>query len=307
MSKKTSIGGQALIEGIMMKGPDKTCIAVRKPDGEIELEYMKEKHLKDKYAFFGLPVIRGVVAFIESMISGYKALMISAEKSGFDDEESKEDGNKLFGVLMVVASVLGVAIALTLFMWAPARIFDLLKYAVGEGIAPLRSLFEGTLKILIFVAYVYFVSKTKDIKRVFMYHGAEHKTIFCYECGGDLTPEKAKNFKRFHPRCGTSFLILMLLVSIIVNGIIANLFPAITLNRILWVAIKILLVPLICGLGYELIKICGKYDNLLTRIISAPGMWLQRLTTKEPDDDMLEVAIAALEAVIPEDSEKDNW
>ena len=307
MSKKTSIGGQALIEGIMMKGPDKTCIAVRKPDGEIELEYMKEKHLKDKYAFFGLPVIRGVVAFIESMISGYKALMISAEKSGFDDEESKEDGNKPFGVLMVVASVLGVAIALTLFMWAPARIFDLLKYAVGEGIAPLRSVFEGTLKILIFVAYIYFVSKTKDIKRVFMYHGAEHKTIFCYECGGDLTPEKAKNFKRFHPRCGTSFLILMLLVSIIVNGIIANLFPAITLNRILWVAIKILLVPLICGLGYELIKICGKYDNLLTRIISAPGMWLQRLTTKEPDDDMLEVAIAALEAVIPEDSEKDNW
>ncbi len=335
MSKKTSIGGQALIEGIMMKGPERTVIAVRTPEKNIDLEDVQEKHLKDKYKFFGLPVIRGIVAFAESMLMGYKALMISADKSGMSDLEEEEkqkkkrkkqegkvaleetasepDQNKkensiLMGAVMVVGSVLGVALSVFLFMYIPALIFDGINYFSGEKLSEtLRPLFEGVLKICIFVGYVAAVSMMKDIKRVFMYHGAEHKSIFCYEKGLALTVENVKLQKRFHPRCGTSFLILMLVVGILINLLIVTLFPTVTNFRILWVVVKVLMLPFICGLGYELIRICGRYDNWITKIISAPGMWVQRLTTKEPEDDMLEVAIAALTAVIPEDAEKDRW
>lgn len=361
--KATTIGGQALIEGIMMKGPGKTAIAVRLPDGGISVEYMAEKRIRDKYKILGWPVIRGAVTFVESMISGYKALMYSADKSGFSDlEEEKpapesyalpvlsaeadggsagipadgEDGsetpaalatapadakpdekasaekkeekeNKFFTLLMSVAMVLGVALALVLFMWLPATLFNLFNKGMGGGLDNWRSLFEGSLKMLIFIGYIAAVSLMKDIKRVFMYHGAEHKTIFCYEGGQELTVENVRGQRRFHPRCGTSFMILMLIVSILISAIVSISIPAVTKITAVWVLIKLLLLPVICGVGYELIRVCGRHNNLITRIISAPGMWLQRLTTKEPDDSMIEVAIASLNAVIPENPDEDRW
>ncbi|MBO5106670.1 MAG: DUF1385 domain-containing protein [Clostridia bacterium] len=347
--KKISIGGQALIEGIMMKSPEKTAMAVRTPDKSIDIEYIEEKHIKDKLPFLGWPVLRGVVNFIESMILGYKTLMMSADKSGMTDLEEAEEKEKkrireekkrqkliakgkispdeaemqsaegednssaddkksnsaLITVIMVLGVILGVALALFLFMWLPTAIFNGLNHLFSGAINDkFRPLIEGVLKISIFVGYVALTSLTKDIKRVFMYHGAEHKTIFCLENELELNVENVKKQSRFHPRCGTSFMILMLVVGILINLIIVTLFPEITGLTIIWVLIKILMVPLICGIGYELIRFCGKHNNLLTRIISAPGMWVQRLTTKEPEEDMIEVAIAAIEAVLPEDPEK---
>ncbi len=310
--KYTSIGGQALIEGIMMRGPEKTAMAVRLPDGSIDISFLDFKPLKEKYKILGLPIIRGVVGFIESMVQGYKALMISADKSGFTDLEEEEkpkektDDNKTSvatGVLMGVASVLAVALSVFLFMYLPALAFDGLNYITKGAVNGLAPLFEGIIRIIILVIYMLLVSRMKDIKRVFSYHGAEHKTIFCYESGEELTVENVRKNKRFHPRCGTSFLILMVLVSIVVSFTISFLFPTLRDITILWVAVKLLTIPLICGLGYELIKACGRYDNTLTRIISAPGMWLQRITTAEPDDGMIEIAIAALNEVKPEVAE----
>lgn len=342
--KKVSIGGQALIEGIMMKSPEKTAMAVRTPDKKIDIEYIEEKHIKDKLPFLGWPIIRGIVSFIESMILGYKTLMMSADKSGMTDLEEAEDFEKkrikaekkrakliakgklpasaaetpvelpekdskvekfLITAVMMIGVVLGIALALFLFMWLPTVVFNGINFITGNNLPnSLRPFIEGVLKISIFVGYVALVALTKDIKRVFMYHGAEHKTIFCLENEQQLTVENVRKQSRFHPRCGTSFMILMLVVGILINLIIVTLFPSITELVLVWVLIKILMVPFVCGLGYELIKICGKYDNIITRIISAPGMWVQRLTTKEPDDDMIEIAIAAIEAVLPEDPEK---
>lgn len=333
--KKISIGGQALIEGIMMKSPQKTAVAVRTPSGEIDIEYIKEKHVKDKIPFLGWPVLRGVVAFIESMMLGYKALMMSAEKSGLTDLEEQEEKAKaeaklekkrqkalkkgkefkepkesatsklLVTVVMAVGMVLGVGLAVVLFMWLPTFVFNGIKALSNGAVTDVfRPLVEGVLKISIFVGYIALVSLTKDIKRVFMYHGAEHKTIFCLEQGKELTVENVKTESRFHPRCGTSFMILMLIVGILISLLIVTLFPSVTNYTALWVAIKILMVPFICGLGYELIKICGKYNNFITRIIAAPGMWVQRLTTKEPEDDMIEVAIASIIAVLPDEEVK---
>lgn len=344
--KATTIGGQALIEGIMMKGPRKTVIAVREPNHSILVEEMKESRIKDRLHFLGWPIIRGAVNLIESMISGYKALMFSADKSGMTDLEEEEDRKKaaqkrekkaariaeksgrdkaavleeltkkadekqesgaLMGVIMTLASVLGVALALFLFMWLPATLFNGLKSLVAVDISNWRALFEGILKMAIFVGYVAAVSKMNEIKRIFMYHGAEHKTIFCYESGEDLTVENVRKQGRFHPRCGTSFLILMLIVSIVIYAIISIAIPALTQITMVWVLFKIIMLPVICGLGYELIRVCGRYQNLATKIISAPGLWLQRLTTKEPDDSMIEVAIASIQAVIPENPDEDVW
>ncbi len=305
--KYTSIGGQALIEGIMMRGSEKTAMAVRKKDGEIEIRYLSFTPIAKKYKILGLPIIRGVVNYIEAMIWGYKSLMLSADISGFAEEEDGEKpSNAVFAVIMSIASVLAVVLSVFLFMYLPALIFDGINYLTGGGLTPLAALFEGILRLFILVAYMFGVSTMPDIKRVFQYHGAEHKTIFCFEAKEELTIENAKKQKRLHPRCGTSFLILMILVSILVSSIISISFPFLREIRLLWVLIKILLIPLICGLGYELIKFCGRYDNLLTRIISAPGMWLQKITTKEPSDDMLEIAIAALTAVLNESKEAEN-
>lgn len=307
MAKYTSIGGQALIEGIMMKSPEKTALAVRMPDKSIDITYLNGKSVREKYKILKLPILRGIAGFIESMLQGYKAMMLSADKSGFTDldEEEKTESEKkkegaLMSVIMVIASVLGVALAVVLFMLLPRLAVQGLRALFKVDFSPVvRSSIEQLLKLTIFVIYVWAVSFMKDIKRVFMYHGAEHKTIFCYEKGLPLTVENVREQRRFHPRCGTSFMILMILVSIIFSTIVQIIFPSVYNIAWLWVVIKILLIPLVCGAGFEVLKICGKYDNLATKIISAPGLWLQRITTKEPDDGMIEIAIAALKACEP--------
>ena len=321
-NKKTSIGGQALIEGIMMRGPHYSAMAVRDPEGEIVLEKWETK-AKFKGKFFKLPFVRGVFNFIDSMSSGYKCLMRSAEIAGFEDEPKKEaKGENLEGaenkskkepsklgdigmnILLAISGVLGVLLSIALFLWLPAQLYSWLETAVPvlKGNPFLRSLFEGVFRIVLFVIYMALVSLMKDIRRTFMYHGAEHKTIFCYEHGKDLTVENVKKEKRFHPRCGTSFMILMLLVGIIIGMLIPANIPAIYRT-----GIKLLLLPLTVGIGYELIKLAGRKDNIVTRIISAPGVWLQHLTTVEPDDDMIECAIKAFVEVIPENEKEANW
>lgn len=322
MGKYTAIGGQALIEGIMMKSPEKTAIAVRTPDKGIDITYMNEQSLRDRYKILGLPVIRGVVAYIESMIHGYKALMLSAEKSGFTDLEEEEERKKreaqgkekkdnslVISIIMVLGSVLGVALAMVLLMLIPRLAVGGLEwiFSLEEGFPKVvRSSIEQLIKLVVFVVYIWLVSYMKDIRRVFMYHGAEHKTIFCYEKGLELTVENVREQSRFHPRCGTSFLILMILISIIFSTVVQMIFPEVYTVAWLWVAIKILMLPLICGAGFEVLRICGRFDNIITRIISAPGLWIQRLTTKEPEDGMIEVAIAALRACEPENPDVDR-
>ena len=309
MKKCVSIGGQALIEGIMMKGPQKTVMAVRGKEKEIIVEELNNTSLTQKHKILSLPILRGVINFIEAMIFGYKALMRSAELSGFAEleEETKLDEKKqgaLMNALMIVASVLGVGLALVLFMFLPALLFNLLNGALSGAITGFRALFEGILKILIFLVYIILVSRTPDIKRVFMYHGAEHKTIFCYEQSLELTVENIKPQSRFHPRCGTSFMVVMLIVGILITFLVQTLFPFVTKIIWLWVLIKILILPIICGVGYEVIKFCGKHDNAFVKVLSAPGLWMQRITTIEPTDDMIEIAIAAVKPVLPECEEE---
>lgn len=303
-NKCISIGGQALIEGVMMRSPHRTALAVRNTKGEIIVEDFPEKHIKDKHKWLGLPVVRGVVNFVESMITGYKALMRSMDLSGMTEveQEGKEPeklGSTAMAAITVLSVVLGVGIAVLLFLWLPSFLFDLLRKLVVIDITPIKTVFEGIIKILLFLGYVIAISGMEDIKRLFQYHGAEHKTIFCYENGLELTVENVQKMSRFHPRCGTSFLLIMVALSIIVNGILIAVFPALADIRWLWVLIKLLMIPVVCALGYELLKICGKYDNLFTKIVSSPGVWMQHITTKEPEDDMIEVAIASVKAVIP--------
>ena len=306
--KKTSIGGQALIEGIMMRGPKRDVMAVRTKDGSIDVREMSLKSIKNKNKIFKLPIIRGVVGFIDSMVIGYKAMMQSADISGYLDEEDeapKGDSKTVMGVIMVVATVIAVILSVGLFIYLPSLAFKGVNILLGGVLSPLQSLFEGILKITIFLGYMIAVSYMKDIKRVFQYHGAEHKTIFCYEAGLELTVDNVRGQKRFHPRCGTSFMILMLIVSIFVTFILDAIVP--WLKGVLWLRtiVKLLLIPVICGIGYELIKVCGKHDNVITRIIAAPGLFIQRITVKDPDDAMIEVAIAAMSEVIEPEANND--
>lgn len=305
VKKKTSIGGQALIEGVMMRGPEKTAMAVRHVSGEIVMEEFPNRTRQSKVR--RIPLVRGIVNMVESMILGYKCLMRSAELAGLEDEE--DDGKEqskaeqfFISLLMVLSTLVGVALAIGLFIFLPAFLYGLItKAAPSLENRLLRSVFEGLLRIVLFVAYLLVVSLMKDMRRVFQYHGAEHKTIFCYEAGEELTVENVRKQRRFHPRCGTSFLVLMLLV-----GIIVSMFIPIT-TPILRTVVKILTIPLMVGIGYELIKWAGRSDSRLSRAISKPGMWMQRITTKEPDDSMIECAIASLKAVIPDDPEADRW
>lgn len=356
-ARKTSIGGQALMEGIMMRGPQKSAMAVRRPNGEI---YFEEEIIEKKKrpAFCRWPIIRGVFGFVDSMVMGYKYLMKSADiyceepeaeqretaetaeiaaKSAELTEDTVTDApavqnaekavekesetiskepKSVFGkgamtAITVIATVLGVALAVGLFVWLPAFLYDLLaEYVLPRSVGNnryLRSVFEGVLKILVLVAYMALVSLMKDIRRTFMYHGAEHKTIFCYENGLPLTVENVRGQRRFHPRCGTSFLILMLIVSIVIGFVIPINIPGLKGIAYTFVraAIKLLLIPVIMGIGFELLKFAGRHDNILTRIISAPGMWLQRITVREPTDDMIECAIKAFVAVMPEEDRKE--
>lgn len=307
MAKYTSIGGQALIEGIMMKNPlKKTAMAVRKPDKTIDISYIEDKSIKDKIKFLKLPILRGIVTYIETMIQGYKAMMKSADISGFTDLEDDKEKEKtkdpkkesaMTAVIMTIGSILGIALALVLFLGIPRYAVAGLEWLFKTSFSKIeRSGIEQLIKLVILVLYMWGISFMKDIHRVFAYHGAEHKTIFCYEAGLELTVENVKKQRRLHPRCGTSFLILMILVSMVISTVVQIIFPGVYDIAWLWIMAKILMLPIICGLGYEILKICGKYDNIVTKIISAPGMWLQRITTKEPEDDMIEIAIAALKA-----------
>ena len=311
--KKTSIGGQALIEGIMMRGPEKSVMAVRNPEGEIVLEEIafpvgkRPKILK-------LPLIRGIFNFIDSMRCGYKALMRSAEIAMPEEsdkpqtEEKKKKDSALIGLAAGIGGVLGIVLSVGLFIYLPSLLYRLIESwfpslgQLGDGTRQfIRSAFEGGFRIVLMVCYMAAMCLVKDVRRTFEYHGAEHKTIFCYEAGLELTVENIKKQKRFHPRCGTSFMILMLLV-----GIIIGLFIPVD-NPFLRTGIKLLLLPLTVGIGYELIKFCGRHDNVLTRTIAAPGMLLQRITVHEPDEKMIECAIAAMTAVIPEDKDSDKF
>ena len=307
-TKKTSIGGQALIEGIMMRGPKQTAMAVRnQKTREIILEEYPTKGA-NRSKLFKLPFIRGIFNMIDSLSFGYKCLMRSADLSGIEEEENSRKKeptawDKLFDkLLMPIATVLAVVLALGLFVYLPMQIWKWITMPAPQIATNyyLRAAFEGVMRILLFVGYVWATSLMKDIRRTYMYHGAEHKTIFCYEKGLPLTVENVRPQTRFHPRCGTSFMILMLIV-----GIIVSMFIRID-NLLLRTCVKLLTFPIVVGVGYELIKLAGRRDDLFTRVISAPGKWLQRLTTREPDDDMIECAIAAMEKVIPDDN-SDRW
>ena len=296
---KTSVGGQALLEGIMMKGPFKSAMAVRKPNGEIDVSEWETKQLTGVRK---IPFIRGTFNFIDTLVKGYDCLMKSAEISGQEEEPDKFELwlNKTFGkaagsVFSFIVTVLALVVAIGLFFGVPALVTNLVSAYVNNKIA--LSAIEGTIKIALFLVYIIGVSQMKDIRRTFMYHGAEHKTIFCYEQGLELTVENIKKQKRFHPRCGTSFLLIVLVVSILVSSIIT--WESVFVR----VLLKIAMLPITVGISYEIIKFAGRHDNWLTRIISAPGLWLQNFTTQEPDDSMIEVAIAAVTPVLPENPE----
>lgn len=310
--KITSIGGSALIEGIMMRGPKRTTIAVRTGEEEIYTQDISVNTLAQKSKFFRLPLVRGVAGIVDSMRLSYKSLAIAADKALEAGEIEEEEpskfekwltdklGDNLMKVIMIFATILGVLLAVGLFFFLPSFLYDLLAWgfpSIEENVV-FKSIFEGVLKIVLFLSYVVLCSRMQEMKRVFMYHGAEHKTIFCYEAGEELTVENVKKQSRFHPRCGTSFLVITLLIGILLGLFIpAEPFGIAFLRPVF----KLLLLPLMVGVGYEAIKFCGKFDNKFTRIIATPGLWAQRITTKEPDDKMIEVAITAMTAVIPDD------
>ena len=305
---RTSIGGQALIEGILMRGPKSQAIVCRTADGLVE-KTEKLKLIKDRYPILGWPFIRGCVMFLDSLIKGMQALTYSAnlippEEQGEPDKldkwiEAHFPEEKAQKLIIGSAVVLGIALALFLFIFLPTLIVGLIPPLKSNYL--IRNLSEGLLKILILLAYMKLSSNVKDIKRVFSYHGAEHKTIVCYEHRLPLTVDNVRKESRFHPRCGTSFLLVVVVVRIIVNSFVH------VDNSFLRMLCHLLLLPAVVGISYEINRWCGKHDNILSAVLSAPGKWLQRITTNEPDDGMIECAIRALELVIPEEEGSDIW
>ena len=308
---RTSIGGQALIEGILMRGPEKQAIAVRRPDGGIELQEEALTLIKERYPILGLPFIRGGVTFVDSMVRGVKALMFSAqfypEEEGADEEPSKFEqwlekklgSEALEQAVIYIATALGIAFSVGLFIMLPALVFGLLQNVIPSFLV--RNLIEGLVRIVLFLLYLALVSKQSDMKRVFAYHGAEHKTIFCYEMGLPLTVENVRKQPRHHPRCGTSFLFVVMVIAILIFSVVR------VHNVFLQLVLKLALLPLVVGITYEINRYMGAHDNLLSKICTAPGLWMQNFTTNEPDDSMIECAIAAMERVIPERSGQDAW
>ena len=306
---KTSVGGQALMEGIMMRGPKLICCAVRKPDGTIET---KIDPVKNHGIWTKIPLVRGAISMIESLIVGYRYMMYSAQVSMGDDYDPEEEetafekwvgdhlGKKAEDALLACAAVLGGLLAILLFTVLPTLIVGGVNHCVTLG-RWAKVVLEAGLKVGIFLTYLVAISKMKEIHRVFEYHGAEHKTIACYEAGDELTVENVRKYTRFHPRCGTSFLILVVIVSVFLYSVLP--WGSIGLR----VLFKLLLLPLVMGISYELLKWCGRSDNIATRIIRQPGIWVQHLTVFEPDDSMIEVAIAAVTPVLPEDPEDGRW
>lgn len=311
---KSKIGGQAVIEGVMMRGIDKAAMACRLPSGEIDLEEWAIKGGKNAPFYRKIPFVRGVFVFITSMIDGYKCLSRSADKQmsaeqDDDEEPSKFEkwvdeklGDKLMPIITTVSIILGLALAIALFMLLPSGISKLIdKFVVS--LSPIaKNIIEGIIKIAIFIGYTSLTALMKDIRRTYEYHGAEHKTITCYEHGDELTVDNVKKHCRFHPRCGTSFIFLVLFISIFVSTV----FQVSWGNIFVRVLVKIALLPIVMGISYELIRLAGKYDNIVTKVISAPGLWIQRITTREPDGEEIECAIKALTACIPDDPEEDR-
>ena len=306
---KTSVGGQALMEGVMMRGPERICCAVRKPDGTIETKIDPVKH---HGVWTTIPLVRGAISKIESLIVGDRYMMYSAQVSMGDDYDPAEEetafekwvgehlGEKAENALLAVAAVLGGLLAILLFTVLPTFLVGGVDHFVALGRWG-KVVLEALLKVGIFLAYMVGISNMKEIHRVFEYHGAEHKTIACYEAGDELTVENVRKYTRFHPRCGTSFLILVVIVSVFLYSVLP--WGSIGLR----VVCKLLLLPLVMGISYELLKWCGRSDNWATRIIRQPGIWVQHLTVFEPDDSMIEVAIAAVTPVLPENPEDGKW
>ena len=296
---KTSIGGQALIEGILMKGPEKTSVAVRKPDGKIEVS-VKDDSKKNNKLIFKIPFIRGISKLVDSMSEGTKALYYSA--SFYDDEEDKKETSKFKDTFFnIFTFVFSFFIAIALFVVIPTFIANFLKDKINNIF--LLNFVEGLIRISIFLVYISLISNQKDLKRVFMYHGAEHKTIFAYENGIDLTVENVQKMNKYHPRCGTSFLFMVMLVSIIVLSFFG--WP----SPLMRIVSRIIALPIIAAISYEINRFIGRYDNVgVCRLLAKPGLWLQKIATvKEPDDSMVEVAIAAVKEVIPSEEGLDAW
>lgn len=305
MSKKTSIGGQAVIEGVMMRGPKKLAIAVRTPDSEIVIDEKESLPYAKRSKILSVPIIRGAVALIDSLITGVKSLTFSASffeemesESKFDKFLRKKLGDKAEGVIMGFAMCLSFIIAIGIFVGIPTFTANFIDKFTNNTI--IKNLLEGTIRLIIFVAYVYLISRLEDIKRVFEYHGAEHKSIFCYEAGEELTVENARKYKTLHPRCGTNFLFIVMLLSIFLFSFLG--WPGVVMR----VASRIVFMPIVAGLSYEIIKWLGRSESKLAQVLAYPGLMLQKLTTREPDDEQLEVALAALRAVLP-DGEDDNF
>lgn len=310
---RTTIGGQALIEGILMRGPEKQAIVVRGPEGLV----VKEENLnliKDRYPILGLPLIRGSVTFLDSMFRGVKALMFSAdyypeeagaeEPSRFEKWLDRKLGNEKMEKLVIGFSVvMAVCFSIGLFMLLPTFLASFVERFTGSVLV--RNLVDALLRIAVFMTYLFAVSHMKDIRRTFSYHGAEHKSIFCYEKGLELTVENVRVQSKHHPRCGTSFLLVVIVVAILVNTVAFSLFPV--GNVFLRMLIQLLLLPFVVGVTYEFNRYVGGHDNPVTNFLAKPGLWMQNFTTFEPDDAMMEVAIEALKRVIPEEKGKDKW
>ena len=314
---RTSIGGQALIEGILMRGPEKQAIVVRDQDGNLVEKVEALKMIKDRYPILGMPLIRGTVNFLAAMVSGVRALMYSADF--YPEEEASEPSRfeqwlerhltskKLESAIVMLAVAMGVGLSVFLFMVLPTFLTGGLLHLFPDFPMWGRNLMEGILKVLIFLGYLIVCSRQKDIYRVFQYHGAEHKTVFCYEAGLPLTVENVRIQPRHHPRCGTSFLFVVIFVSILLSSVVFGIWPI--TNVWLRTLIHLLLLPLVVGVTYEFNRWVGRHvqDNGLAKILTAPGLWLQNFTTNEPDDSMMECAIRSLELVLPEEKGKDAW
>jgi len=309
---KTSIGGQALIESVMMRGPLKSAMATRLPGGEIDLEEWDNPAASGRW-YRKTPFVRGVFNMVDAMRLGYKCMMKSAEKAGLEDDANAEPskfekwlsdklGDSFSKVLTVFSMVVGVVLAVGLFSVLPVFLVSLLPGLTGAELTPtIRALLEGLVRIIFFVAYIIAASRMKEIRRIFQYHGAEHKTIACYEADQELTAENVRTHSRFHRRCGTSFLLIVLVTSIIIFSVVR--FEHFLIRTLF----RFALLPLVISIAYEIIKFAGRYDNILTRAVSAPGLWLQRLTSHEPDDSQIEVAIASMRAVVPVEDGADEW
>ena len=316
---RTSIGGQALIEGILMRGPEKEAIVVRNQEGELVEKVEELRFIRDRYPILGVPLIRGTVNFLDSMVHGVRALMYSADF--YPDEEASQpskleqwlenhlSSKKLESALVTLAVVLGVGMSIFLFMVLPTFLTGGLLHFFPSFPLWGRNLLEGVLKIVIFLIYLIACSRQKDIYRVFQYHGAEHKTIFCYEAGLPLTVENVRIQPRHHPRCGTSFLFVVIVVAVLASCVVFALpvVREVAANPIVRILLHLLLLPIVVAVTYEINRFIGRHDNPVTRALSAPGMWMQNFTTFEPDDSMLEVAIHALKLVLPREKGADAW